>query len=55
MAARTRSVECFSFVMRCCYTMVRALSAVIIMAVSVSGSYLADAHEAFAAGVAGLN
>jgi hypothetical protein len=41
--------------------MVRALSAVIVMAVSVSGSYLADAlvflgaHRALVAGTAGLN
>ena len=40
MAARMQSVERFSFVMRCCYSMVRALNAVIIMAASVSGSYL---------------
>jgi hypothetical protein len=35
-------VECFSFTTRCCYSMVRALSAVIVMAVSVSGSYLTN-------------
>jgi hypothetical protein len=34
--------------------MLRALSAVIVMAVSVSGSYLTNAHQAFAAGIAGL-
>jgi hypothetical protein len=42
MAAHMRSVERFSFTTRCCYTMVRALSAVIVMAESVSGSYLTD-------------
>ena len=60
MAAHKGSVERFSFVMRCCYTMVRALSAVIVMAVSVSGSNLTDAvaslrvQIAFMAGTAGL-
>jgi len=43
MAAQARSVERFSFAMRCCYTMVRALSAVIDMAEGVSGSYLTRA------------
>jgi hypothetical protein len=43
MAAQMRSVERFSFTARCCYSMVRALSAVIVMAESVSGSYLTDA------------
>ena len=47
-------VERFSFTTRCCYSMVRALSAVIVMAVSVSGSYLADARCVFVAGIAGL-
>jgi hypothetical protein len=42
MAAQGRLVERFSFTARCCYTMVRALSAVIVMAESVSGSYLTD-------------
>jgi hypothetical protein len=42
MAAQMGSVERFSFTIRCCYTMVRALSAVIVMAESVSGSYLTD-------------
>jgi hypothetical protein len=42
MAAQKRSVERFSFTARCCYTMVRALSAVIVMVESVSGSYLTD-------------
>jgi cytochrome b subunit of formate dehydrogenase len=59
MAAQKRSVERFSFTARCCYTMVRALSAVIVMAESVSGSYLTDAlmflwAYAFVAGTAGL-
>jgi hypothetical protein len=42
MAAQMGAVERFSFTIRCCYTMVRALSAVIVMAESVSGSYLTD-------------
>ena len=60
MAAHVRSVERFSFTTRCCYTMVRALSAVIVMAESVSGSYLTDVvaflrvQFAFLAGTAGL-
>jgi hypothetical protein len=60
MAAQVRIVERFSFTTRCCYTMVRALSAVIVMAESVSGSYLADVlafvrvQVAFVAGTAGL-
>lgn len=60
MAAQKRSVERFSFTTRCCYTMVRALSAVIVMAESVSGSYLADEiafsrmQIVFVAGAAGL-
>ncbi|WP_165187319.1 hypothetical protein [Caulobacter soli] len=53
MAAQKRSVERFSFTLRCCYTMVRALSAVIVMAESVSGSYLTEAI-APVAGTAGL-
>ena len=60
MAAQGRLAERFSFTTRCCYTMVRALSAVIVMAESVSGSYLTDLFAffrvqfAFAAGTAGL-
>jgi hypothetical protein len=60
MAAQVRSVERFSFTARCCYTMVRALSAVIVMAESVSGSYLTvvlaflRVQFAVAAGTAGL-
>ncbi|MFZ0269718.1 hypothetical protein [Caulobacter sp.] len=60
MAAQVRSVQRFSFTTRCCYTMVRALSAVIVMAEGVSGSYLTDLFAffrvqfAFVAGAAGL-
>jgi hypothetical protein len=60
MAAQMRIVERFSFTTRCCYTMVRALSAVIVMAESVSGSYLTGliavlrVQFAFVAGAAGL-
>lgn len=60
MAAQMRSVERFSFTTRCCYTMVRALSAVTVMAESVSGFYLTDViaffgvQFAFLAGAAGL-
>lgn len=56
MAAQMASADRFSFTIRCCYTMVRALSAVIVMAESVSGSYLTDrlaflrVQSAFAAG-----
>ena len=60
MAAHVRIVERFSFTARCCYTMFRALSAVIVMAESVSGSYLTDLFAFFrvqfasVAGAAGL-
>ena len=47
MAAHVRIVERFSFTARCCYTMFRALSAVIVMAEGVSGSYLADLFAFF--------
>ena len=60
MAAHVRIVERFSFTARCCYTMFRALSAVIVMAEGVSGSNLTDAvaslrvQIAFMTGTAGL-